>query len=98
MPKHYGFIVDSRLDDIAARYRRLKANGPNALPPEPDPAQLRRQAVKILAEMDSRGVWLEPGWVRNRRGRKVRPQAGIVTSETFINNVQTLCAYLRAAK
>lgn len=98
MPKHYGFIMESHLNAIGTRYERLKSKGPDAKPPQPSLSDLRAQAGKVIAAMDDRGAWLEPGWTRDRNGRKVRPRAGIANSATFIKNIGILCEYLRRAK
>ncbi len=93
MPEHYALIVDSRLDAIADRLQRVASDA--AVTPAPRVAgDLAADVRRIIDSMDPRGAWLEPGWVRNSDGKKVTPAAGIINSQTFIDNVSTLCRYL----
>lgn len=95
MPDHYLFVVDSRLDNIESHYRRLAEGWPNAEEPAVSTEELAKTVTDIINSMDSRGAWLEPGWVRDREGKKVVPPDGIVLSRTFIDNVETLCRFIR---
>ncbi|MGD8239200.1 MAG: polysaccharide lyase [Armatimonadota bacterium] len=84
MPDHYGFAFDSRLDEIEAEYRRLAAANPATLPDEPEPDltdELRGEVQRIIGSMDERGAWL---------GEK-----GLIHSQTFIDNVATLCRFIQ---
>jgi len=94
MPDHYQFVVNSRLDGIALRYRLLARGGPQADIPQPTHAELTEDARRAIATLDDRGAWTEPGWVRDRQGRKVRPPDGIIRSQTFIDNVETLSRFI----
>lgn len=98
MPTHYQFIVNSRLDGIALRYRLLVRDGPDAHVPGPTHEELAEAARRIIAAMDERGAWTEPGWVRDPQGRKVEPPDGIVRSETLIDNVNTLSRFIADSK
>jgi hypothetical protein len=97
MPSHYAFVVNSRLDAIALRYRRLARDGPDAGAVEPTRAELAARARDAIATMDERGAWTEPGTVRDADGRKVAMPDGVISSETFIRRVQALAAYVRRA-
>lgn len=94
-PKHYGFVVDSRLDKIAARYKRLLKQGPpqpaERKPPRAE--QLAGSVRKIIAAQDERGAWVERGGLD---GHEVTPKSGIIESATFAKNVRTLASYLQA--
>lgn len=101
VPTHYGFVVDSRLNQIDARYRDLLAADSNTFEVEKSlransltPA-LIAQAGKVIAGMDERGAWVERG---SLRAHKVKPASGVIDSQTFVNNVGTLCRFLNAAK
>jgi hypothetical protein len=93
MPDHYGFIVDSHLDALERDYQQVLAD-------EVTPPARRRDLVdevrSTLATQNDEGAWLEPGFVRDGDGRKVKPPEGVVQSQTFINNVERLCQYLGA--
>jgi hypothetical protein len=97
MPTHYSFIVGSRLDEIEREYHRLKAG---EAPAEDHDARedLRNLAPRvraIIAAMDERGAWVEPGVLD---AHNTRPPGGIISSRTFARNVETLSAYLEARR
>ncbi len=99
MPTHYGFIVDSRLDRLAARYQQLNAMSADDLkqlkekqerPRKPSAADEQR-VIEILAAMDNRGAWVEPGKLKYiKQAPQERP---MIHSETFIKNLQTLSRF-----
>jgi hypothetical protein len=100
LPTHYGFIVDSRLDEIADRYARLikasAAGGPpapssGASKNAPDVARVRQ----VIDALDARGAWVEPGRLRFH---KVDPPSGVIDCATFAANVKTLCQFLQQTK
>lgn len=93
MPDHYGFVIDSRLDEIETRYRRAIKQTPS---PAPTRTQLNGRVRTVLESQDDGGGWLTPGFVRNDEGRKVVPPEGVVQSQTFIDHVGLLCDYLQA--
>jgi hypothetical protein len=101
VPTHYSFVVDSRLNQIEARYRDLLAADPEKLKAEKPqktgsltPA-LIAQTKRVIAGMDNRGAWVERG---SLRAHKVKPESGVIDSRTYVNNVGTLCRFLSAAK
>jgi hypothetical protein len=92
-PTHYGFVWESRLDDIEAQYKKLAAADPASLskvvpPPEAD---LAPQARLIVACLDDRGAWLEAGALRFHR---IEPESGLLRCRTFAENVKTLCRFM----
>ncbi|MGC9319032.1 MAG: pectate lyase [Armatimonadota bacterium] len=92
MPGHYGFIRESRLDTIEAEYRRLVEDGPSptpASPPSPD------EVRAVIDAMDGRGAWVEEGVMD---AWDTAPETGVIESRTFIDNVQTLSEFVRAAE
>jgi len=95
LASNYGFVVDSELDLLAADLERARAGQP-LVPLKWTAADLAPDAKRIVAALDNRGAWTEPGIMRNAEGRKVEPAGGIIRSQTFINNVRTLCEYLDA--
>jgi hypothetical protein len=98
LPTHYGFVVSSRLDAIESEYRRLVDSKDKD--PKKESAELTGKLIestkKALVAQDSRGAWVETGTVRDAQGRKSSPKEGVVHSQTFIDNVTTLCRYLKA--
>ncbi len=94
MPEHYGFIRDSRLDKIEAEYDAALKN-PQKPWGQPSLQRLRADTVKILADQNDQGAWMEPGFVRDENGKKVTPKEGVVSSQTFVDNVEVLCELIR---
>ncbi len=97
MPDHYGFIRKSRLDTIEAEYDAAMKD-PQKPWGQPSLEKLRAETVKILADQNDQGAWLEPGFVRNEDGKKVTPKEGVVSSQTFVGNVEVLCELIRRLK
>tara|TARA_R110002073_G_scaffold65408_17_gene163417 strand:+ start:8009 stop:9526 length:1518 start_codon:yes stop_codon:yes gene_type:complete len=90
MPDHYGFVVDSHLDEIERDYQALASGKPSA-------AQNKvsgEQAVAVIQSQSSSGGWLEQGFVRDEQGKKVTPKEGVVSSATMIANIELLSQYL----
>ena len=90
MPQHYSFLRESRLDAIEAEYERLLAEGPSEAPTSPPSADA---AAAIIAGMDDRGAWVERGVLD---AWDTEPEVGIISSATFIANVEALAAYIAA--
>jgi len=92
VPKHYGFIRESRLDEIEAEYERLLAEGPTPAPTSPPSGE---EVAAIIDAMDERGAWVEEGvpdaWDRE-------PETGVIESSTFIDNVAALCAFISTGR
>jgi hypothetical protein len=90
MPKHYGFLRESRLDAIEAEYERLLGEGAC---PKPTPSPSAEEVARIIGALDDRGAWVEEGvldaWDR-------RPDGGIISSATFIDNVRALARFIEA--
>jgi len=92
-PTHYGFVWESRLDEIDAQYKKLAAADPARLSevaPRAD-ADHARQVKLIVACLDDRGAWLEAGALRFHR---LEPPSGVIRCRTFAENVRTLCRFL----
>jgi PelA/Pel-15E family pectate lyase len=99
VPTHYGFVFDSRLDAIEAAYLRQKSGArvrddePPRLTPE-----LSTRVRTIIASLDARGAWTEPGSVRDPEGRKVTPASGVISSATFSANMRVLAQFLMSSR
>jgi len=92
-PTHYGFVWESRLDEIEARYERLAAADPASLPKmgsSPIP-NLEQQSRLIIACLDARGAWPEAGPLRFHR---IEPASGVIRCQTFAENIRTLCRFI----
>lgn len=101
LPTHYGFITGSGLDSIEREYRKLLDTDKADLNPPPSKPRtstgLARDAERVIAAMDNRGAWIEPGEIRDDEGRKARPESGVIESRTFVENVRVLCRFIEAA-
>jgi hypothetical protein len=101
VPTHYGFTVRSRLNSLEAEYRRLRgatAEERNRRASVKLTPALTASVRKVLSAQEPNGAWTQPGTVRDAAGKKVTPADGVVRSRTFIENIETLCRYLRATK
>lgn len=99
MPTHYGFKVDSRLERLESRFNQLTAMSADQLKQlnEKQQRSAKRSAVdadrvaKIMAAMDERGAWVEPGQLKYiKQSPKERP---MIHSETFIKNLEVLSRF-----
>lgn len=95
---HYQFVVNSRLDSIALRYRILASDGHQAKLPTPTREELTEEVARIVSSIDQRGAWTEAGWVRDEAGKKITPADGIIRSSTFANNVDKLSQFIEKTK
>lgn len=104
LPTHYGFKVKAKLDSLEKAL--AEAGGPagparplprHAGPKKPKGDAARKLAPRvrgILAALDSRGAWVEPGKLSS--DDRQRAPDGVISSETFIKNIGTLAEYLAA--
>lgn len=103
VPDHYGFIVDSRLDEIESAYQqilaRLEAEAADiAQAPELTPEESIEQFTRVaqaataaIGALDDRGAWVD---ARGMRGFNKASPEGVYQSETFVSNIGILCDYL----
>ena len=104
MPTHYGFIVKNDLPKLRKDYDKvsqLNASKLDAMRLEkragspkdtPSDADVRR----VIESMDSRGAWVESGKLRYHKGKDDVKR--VITSETFIQNLNTLARYVAGEK
>ncbi len=92
-PTHYGFVWESRLDEIEAQYRKLAAADPASLSQMGSSGlpNLEQRARLIIACLDERGAWREAGPLRFHR---IEPESGVLRCQTFAENVKTLCRFI----
>lgn len=102
LPTHYGFILGSKVDRLRADYEKLLATDPAKLKlarkrPKYDlTSSLSTAARAAIDGLDERGAWVEAGTLR-----EVDPQGKvqrIITSQTFIRNVETLSRFVAASR
>lgn len=100
LPTHYAFKVPNDLRAIRRQYEEAVRLGPRPslgqtpAVPRLTPA-LEAEARRVVATLDGRGRWIEPGRLRTVSGQG---QPGrIITTRTFIHNLGVLARYLAAA-
>jgi len=103
MPTHYAFIVGSGIARLREEYETLIATDPSKLKPAPQPekyelsAALTAAARRAIDSLDSRGAWVDNG--RLRATDQVQNSVNrVITTQTFIRNVDTLSRFIAASK
>jgi len=98
LPDHYGWKVASRLEAIEAKYQSLAKSG-NTTRKEPTVAELRRQAQEIVKLLDAEGRWISTFAGEPLYGQpKFKPGDKFINSAVFSRNLETLSAFLTAAR
>ena len=101
LPTHYRFKVKSQLDAIESEYKRLLSSPASDLkhPPSPPHYQLTpaltEQAQHAIDTLDARGAWVEDGTMRTYENDQTKR---VITTQTFIRNVETLSQFIAASK
>jgi hypothetical protein len=102
MPTHYAFITSSNIDRLKSDYDKLLATDPAKLKPAQKPetyemsSSLASTARQAITSLDDRGAWVESGRLRNAdpEGKVQR----VITTQTFMRNLDTLSRYIAASK
>ena len=98
LPKHYGWKIVSRLEQIEESYIDLKRNGSRE-PAKPSITALEKHARRIVKELNDQGRW-----VSTFRGERLvgQPKFHVgdryLSSAVFSRNVESLSAYLAATR
>lgn len=103
LPTHYGFQVGSSLEQLRRRWEDIRKRSPEELARlrQPRAAQprmtprLTADVQRIVASQDSRGAWVESGKLKYHG--KDDPTRQIISSSTFIKNLDLLSTYLAAS-
>jgi hypothetical protein len=102
LPTHYSFVVNSNIDRLRRDYDRLLATDPDRLRPVPRPPRyeltdsLTAAARQAIDSLDSRGAWVEDG--RLRAADTDSTVRRIISTQTFIRNLDTLSRVVAAAE
>jgi pectate lyase-like protein len=102
LPTHYGFITSNNLDRLRSDYEKLLDAAPSQLKPARVPAKyevssgLAAATRQAIASLDSRGAWVEGGRLRDSDpdGKVSR----IISTQTFVRNVDTLSRFMAGSK
>jgi len=99
MPTHYGFKISDNTDRLLEEYEGLRSKPWSKLvkqeptrPSRPD-SSLVAQTRAANRALDDQGRWLSRGRVEGADGAS----SDVIDCRTFIRNVETLSAYVRAA-
>jgi hypothetical protein len=102
MPTHYAFIIGSSVPELRQAYEKLLATGParlkrvrrsERLESSPELAAAAQQAIDSL---DDRGAWVESG--RLRASGQPADINRVITTQTFIRNLNTLGQFIAAGQ
>jgi hypothetical protein len=103
LPTHYGFQVPSHLDKLQKRYNEVSRWTPQQVQTEREKqpsigkaSSLEKRVREIIATQDDRGAWVENGKLKHHG--KGDDTTRVISSATFIKNVDTLGRYLAAVK
>jgi hypothetical protein len=94
LPRHYGWKIDSRLDELEKEFERVKREGSKPTT-ETAPAQLEAEVRKIVNTLDDQGRWITTASGERLVGQpKFRPGDKYISSAVFSHNVELLSRYL----
>lgn len=106
LPTHYGFIVKNDLAKLRKEYEKVSQMNAAKLDAlrlavrkgsskeVPSETEVRR----IIESLDSRGAWVESGKLRYHKGKEKEQVNRVITSETFITNLNLLSRYVEGKK
>jgi PelA/Pel-15E family pectate lyase len=98
LPKHYGWKIDSRLNEIEERYKKLKHNVPTA-DESKSLANIERQVRKVIKELDDKGRWISIYRGEQLVGQpKFELISSYISSAVFSANIGLLSEYMIATK
>ncbi len=97
LPKHYGWKIESRLDEVERSYKKLVAS--NGQPQQKRAARPEPQQIKqIIGELDEQGRWISTfGGERLVGQPKFAAGAPYLSSEVFSKNLTQLSEFVREA-
>lgn len=92
LPRHYGWKIVSRLDDIERRYCELQYNTTVQ-----QPEVLESQIRQIIADLDEKGRWVSIYRGERLVGQpKFKPNESYISSAVFSRNIERLSEYITA--
>lgn len=102
LPTHYSFSVPSNVDRLKDEYGRLVATDTAKLKPARREetlkitSELTAAARKAIDSLDTRGAWVDSGRLR-ADGQAKATAEGVIATQTFIRNLDTLSRFLAAS-
>jgi len=106
LPTHYYFKVKSRIPGIKREYEYLKNNDYESVKKRLDKKKntvtinekKERIVRRIISELDKSGRWLEDGKLRYQRFYNFNVANQVISSKTFVQNMNILSDYLLATQ
>jgi PelA/Pel-15E family pectate lyase len=96
LPKHYGWKVKSRLNEIAERCDRLKSNIRGETKVQ-SPVDLEEQVRRVINTLDNQGRWISIYHGEVLVGQpKFKLDSSYISSAVFSRNIELLSEYLIA--
>src|SRR5262249_13621958 len=102
MPTHYAFIVGSSVPSLRTEYEKLMATDAAKLKPARTPEKyelspsLIANTRRAIDSLDPRGAWVEPG--RRRAPAQPEGTSRVITTQTFMRNMDALGRFIAASK
>lgn len=97
LPSHYGWKTESRITELSQRYSRLNKDRLTADSATPYPTET--EIIAIIDQLDSIGRWVTVFDGKRLVGQAKMPiGTRYLSSQTFSDNVATLCDYLQSTK
>lgn len=94
LPRHYGWKIDSRLDEIEERYNGLRHNTTLQRP-----ELLESKIRQIIADLDEQGRWISIYREESLVGQpKFKPNDTYISSAVFSRNIERLSEYIMATQ
>jgi len=98
LPSHYAWKINSMLDDIEARYNRLKHNS-SITTVSRTAEEMEQQVRRINENLDDHGRWLSIYRGGSFVGQpKFKSNTPYIASEVFSRNIETLSEYIMATQ
>jgi PelA/Pel-15E family pectate lyase len=102
LPTHYAFIIGSNVSELREQYDKLLTTDPAKLKPAKKPEEYKLNPVLTSAaraaidSLDTRGAWVENG--RLRASGQPAGTGRVITTSTFMRNINTLSRFIAAGK
>ena len=95
LPSHYGWKIDSRLDEIEEQYNRLARGAATAAASAVNEHDVRR----VIDQLDEQGRWITRYSGERLVGQpKFRPGDQYISSAVFSENIELLSKYLQQTR
>lgn len=100
LPTHYGFQVNSKLDRLENRYKKITKKSPTKYSlirevSEPKSSEaLTQQVSEIVDALDRRAAWIEPGQMEEYP--EAQQTGKVISTRTYTSNIRKLAEFIAA--